>query len=330
MQPIESEYKIGKNITCECPFGNTGSYVSTCELVTGSIPRFSQGTVCEPMTCKNPKPIANGVISVESTSHVYSGEKIRIGDSIIYTCKPNFELFFSGTSNKASLNGCARQCFLPRTGKTHNWLTEQATLDPLVCECRPKPCDRHSLPAGLSYAVDAENGYNHDIVYHREIKLACESGNSVQTVQCDELGQWSRPKECYKFGCMNPRAQRTESGQDVFPHTYLDLDRVILQRRNVDSESESVVFESLKNVNSSSNFGLKWAHIVPNSIGKRPIGGSFEIGDKMEFTCKRGFQPYFNAKRAMSSGKWTANVGSTYIATCEDGVWSSDYICSMG
>ena len=91
----------------------------------------------------------DGRIIVESTGLDYvQNTPISIGDSIIYKCASNFELYFSGTEKKADLFGCARQCFLPISGKSHDWKTEDATLDPLTCECRPKP---HSVEKRLKY-----------------------------------------------------------------------------------------------------------------------------------------------------------------------------------
>ena len=343
---VRNSYDVGSKVNCICPLGYTGGGVMVCGASFGnhwSLESLSSETDanCQPMKCPKAKSIPHGSRKFEIANRPYlENEEITIGESVIYSCDSGFELFFSGTNERAELNSCARQCFLPPIAKKdqHNWSSIKPTLDPLVCECRPVLCPKHEISPTYFYTNIAETGADHNPVTDNEITLKCSSGfpSNEQTIHCKNDGQWTKPSECQKYGCVDPRRQKLEHNLDTFDHTYASLDAVkVVITTNVDDNLstntvERTDFSALKNSGlkySNFNFEEDNDHHFDKFTSIRPLGGDFIDGSIIRMVCKRGFRPYYKPFRAKEMNNWKALTGNSYEVTCKNGYWESDVIC---
>ena len=322
VEPRKTSYEIGERITCKCVNGFEGVFATTCKKI-GNVPRFDQisGT-CKPLSCKLPAKIAHGTrlldrlinpLNTPPIPFTRDQLEIRVGDSVVYQCDRNYELVFTISGQKADYAGCSRQCFVPKTDGT-GWTVAKPTLDPLVCQCVPTRCERLIPSQGYTFADPQETGAGYKVPDRPIINLKCSNTNQLSPVTCENNGKWSKPRSCFRTGCIDPRTQNYTNCQDTFEHTYTSLDTF----RKPGASNWTTVNRNT----------VQWPNrFIESNDGRLTLGGDFSDGDEMRFTCKKGYRPFLRVPQAVQSNQWGPLQGNTIKAVCKNGVWQSDALC---
>ena len=246
---------------------------------------------------------------------------LGINDHISFKCDIGYDLYFSGTTTRASSQECCRYCFQPplkkdSTERHGNW-GFQPVLDPQVCECRPRQCEEFKLdPLVVSHPEDdLENRFSR-IGYQNSGRVKCVSpafniltGHTWQNVNC-----LNPAVSCERTACIDPR--------HMFKHHCKSLDR-IWRSGNGNDDWEELDRAVFNNGDRKTVFGGQVYHLYDASENHNIFPGS-----KYRVICNKGHSPYLDFESAMNAENFNKLTGSTCTATCNDfGEWETNCNC---
>ena len=290
-----------------------------------------------------------------------------VGTWASYKCNTGFELVFSHNDQPANEQHCAMQCYNPVENSciadevNYNRLNPIAVMDPLNCYCKSKECvaldDVKNLGDDHVWvdAADKLDTY-YPVPGFNTVDVKCKGdkfplnkgigGGNADQIVCRSYDDWSPPNPCVETACRDPRFMDENTGFKLagsywapglkIEHTCKSRDTVAVNGKLLNLPGQSFLNTTSAQFADNADLNIGYTNPRAQPVGEgmpanvvylADSGDNIKNGAVYTFTCKKGWSPYFNAAAVVNGADRTAQPGTGFDCTCENGIWACNMEC---